>query len=52
MIKMKHLQMFEGLRCERRMECDKVVDPYWYTAMMKKQRLKDKSLTIRKNISF
>ena len=34
-------------KCERRMECDKQVDPVWYWAMMRKERMKSRQVEWR-----
>ena len=32
-------QYLEDQKSERKMECDKAIDPVWYAAMMRKQQM-------------
>ena len=39
----RELEYLEDQRKDRRMECDKGVDPTWYASMMKRQRQRERS---------
>ena len=44
------ISYYEDQKGERKQTCDRAVDPVWYTAMMKKQRLKERSEAARKEM--
>ena len=42
---------YEDQKLERKQECDRAVDPVWYTAMMKKQRLRERGVQAKEEIA-
>ena len=41
---------YEDQKIERKQFCDRAADPVWYTAMMKKQRLRERTLQSKKDL--
>ena len=41
---------YEDQKGERRQECDRAVDPIWYTAMMRRQRLRERDLVAKRQM--
>ena len=41
---------YEDQKTERKQYCDRAVDPVWYAAVMRKQRLKERSSEAKKNM--
>ena len=41
---------YEDQKIERKQFCDRAVDPVWYTAMMKKQRLRERGVESKKEM--
>ena len=41
---------YEDQKQTRKQQCDRAVDPVWYTAMMRKQRLKERSISAQSDM--